>query len=580
MSQPQFQDLTTIPTQQQVLDQEVLPTLASQPGGLQVTSWVLNGIYRSIAVTVAYLRVQARTFIATFTLAGFEDYIFGRSPTPTGADVTGWAPLTALNRYGLKQKQATYTLRTITLTNSSASAYNNLQSGAIILQFPSGNRYVLRGGQTTLAAAALASDTSLSVASTIGFPATGTLVVDSEQINYTGLTSNTFTGLVRGANGTTAAAHALGALVGQTISIPGNGSTKVTFRSEVPMAVGLTYNSDLPNSTLLMVTSSFPGVTATNPSTPYSPVSLAGSGLGQVTPSGTPSGNHQVTVQITQSGTVAGGTVGWATSLDGATFVPQLGSSVTLAGSIVVSLSDNGGSFVQGSYYYFSTPGSDITSPGAAIETPQALGLRAAGLWALLPATYDQNGNYVPPASPTASAYVALALSANQSVVNAFVQPDPVINNLLHLYLSGQGGAALPGSILAAEQVFFNAFNMVTDQIVCQTPTGRSITLALSSGAIQCKSTQLGSAQAAMTQRLQAYFGGTDPVTPLGDNGTIDYAYVYSLMRTTPGVTHVPANALTINGVVGDFPLPVTAGAVEVAQWTQTAASAFAWLPV
>lgn len=578
--QPQFQDLITIPTQQQTLDQEVTPTLAAQPGGLQVTSWVLNGVYRSMAMLVAFLRVQARTFIATFTLAGFEDYIFGRSPTPNGADVTSWAPMTALNRYGLVQKPATYTLRTITLTNSGPTPYNNLQSGAIIIQFPSGNRYILRGGQTTLAAAALSSDATLSVSSTIGFPATGTLIIDGEQITYSSLTSTSFGGLVRGANGTTAAAHALAATIGQTISIPASGSTQVTFRSEAPMAPGLSYNSDPTGSTLLMVTNSFPAVTASNPQTPYSPVSRAGSGIGLVTPSGTPSGTHQVTVLITASGTVAGSTVGWSTSLDGSTFTAQSGSTVTLAGTIVVTLSDNGGSFVQGAYYYFSTPGSDITSPGAAIETPQALGQRAAGLWALLPALYDQNGNYVPPASPTQSAYVALALSANQSVVNAFVLPDPLINNLLHLYISGQGGASLPGSILAAEQAFFNIFGMVTDQIVCQTPTGRTITLALTSGAIQCKSAQTTSAQAAMTQRLQAYFGGTDPATPLGDNGLIDYDYVIALMRTTPGVTKVPANALTINTVAGDLQLPVTPGAVEVAQWNQSAASAFAWQPV
>ena len=47
------------------------------------------------------------------------------------------------------------------------------------------------------------------------FPATGTLLIDNEQMTYTGLTNNTFTGLSRGANGTTAASHAVGALVTQ-----------------------------------------------------------------------------------------------------------------------------------------------------------------------------------------------------------------------------------------------------------------------------------------------------------------------------------------------------------------------------
>lgn len=583
MANPQFQDLTTIPTQQQVLDQEVLPQLQAQPGGLQVTSWVIGGIFRTLAMTVAYLRQQARVVIATFTVAGFEDYIYGRSAPPAGVgDVTGWAPITALNRNGLLQKQATYTLRTITLTNTSSTAYNNLKEGDIILQFQgSSNRYILRGGKTTLATAAAAADTSLIVSSTVGFPTTGTVTVDSEQIAYSGITPSSFTGLTRGSNGTIAAAHALAANVGQIISLP-IGVTKVTFRSEQPMALGLTYNSDLPNSTLLLVTSSFPGVNATNPSTTYSDVARAGGGSGVVTPSGIPTSSpHQVTVFITQSGTVAGGSVGWSTSLDGATAIAQTGSSVVNLGGtgITVTLTDAGGSFVANAYYYFSTPGSDIIAPGAAIETAQALGQRVAGLAPLLAAIYDANGNYVPPASPTQSAYVALALSANQSVVGAFVLPDPIINNLLHIYISGQGGSSLPGSTLAAVQAFFLIFGMLTDQIVCQTPTGRTVTLGLSGGVIQVRSAQLASAQTAMTQRLAAYLGGTDPAQALGDNGLIDYAYISSLMRTTPGVTHIPAGALTITTTAGtvstDVQLPIAPSAVEVAQWSQTAGSAF-----
>ena len=42
---------------------------------------------------------------------------------------------------------------------------------------------------------------------TAGFPTSGTLLVGTEQITYTGTTSTTFTGITRGANSTTAAAH-------------------------------------------------------------------------------------------------------------------------------------------------------------------------------------------------------------------------------------------------------------------------------------------------------------------------------------------------------------------------------------
>jgi hypothetical protein len=52
-----------------------------------------------------------------------------------------------------------------------------------------------------------ATDATVVVASTSGFSSTGTLVIDSEIITYTGTTSTTFTGCTRGANGSNAAAH-------------------------------------------------------------------------------------------------------------------------------------------------------------------------------------------------------------------------------------------------------------------------------------------------------------------------------------------------------------------------------------
>jgi polyisoprenoid-binding protein YceI len=56
----------------------------------------------------------------------------------------------------------------------------------------------------------------------------------------------------------------------------------------------------------------------------------------------------------------------------------------------------------------------------------------------------------------------------------------------------------------------------------------------------------------------------------------IDYDYIIALARTTPGVTKV-GGTLTINGGTTDLQLPVTVGAFESAQWSQTAATAFAW---
>lgn len=66
---------------------------------------------------------------------------------------------------------------------------------------------VAAGPKTQLNGAINNSVTTLTVDSSAGFGNTGTLIVDSEQITYTGRTGTTFTGCTRGANGTTAASH-------------------------------------------------------------------------------------------------------------------------------------------------------------------------------------------------------------------------------------------------------------------------------------------------------------------------------------------------------------------------------------
>lgn len=67
---------------------------------------------------------------------------------------------------------------------------------------------------TTLSGAITAGDTTLSVVSAAGFPASGdfTIVIDSEILLVTGIAGSTWT-VARGAEGTTAAAHSAGASV-------------------------------------------------------------------------------------------------------------------------------------------------------------------------------------------------------------------------------------------------------------------------------------------------------------------------------------------------------------------------------
>lgn len=64
-------------------------------------------------------------------------------------------------------------------------------------------------GQETLLDGALGSgDTTITVDSTTGFNSSGTIIIEDEQIAYTGITSTTFTGCTRGSGGTTATTHA------------------------------------------------------------------------------------------------------------------------------------------------------------------------------------------------------------------------------------------------------------------------------------------------------------------------------------------------------------------------------------
>ena len=55
------------------------------------------------------------------------------------------------------------------------------------------------------------SETTITLTSAAAFPSSGTILVDSELISYSGKSSNDLTGCTRGASGTTAAAHDNGA---------------------------------------------------------------------------------------------------------------------------------------------------------------------------------------------------------------------------------------------------------------------------------------------------------------------------------------------------------------------------------
>lgn len=68
---------------------------------------------------------------------------------------------------------------------------------------------------TTLSSGIDDDDTTISVADASSFDDTGTIIINTENITYTGTTSTSFTGATRGAESTTAASHSTGATVAQ-----------------------------------------------------------------------------------------------------------------------------------------------------------------------------------------------------------------------------------------------------------------------------------------------------------------------------------------------------------------------------
>ncbi|WED25058.1 constituent protein [Roseobacter phage CRP-901] len=89
---------------------------------------------------------------------------------------------------------------------------------------------------TTTTEALDATETEIDLASVTGLTATGAVLIDSEIITYTGISSLTLTGCTRGANGTSADTHADGAAVTQALINPlatTSGSAVITITDPV-----------------------------------------------------------------------------------------------------------------------------------------------------------------------------------------------------------------------------------------------------------------------------------------------------------------------------------------------------------
>lgn len=135
-----------------------------------------------------------------------NQYNIAVSSPATSSGTGGTATLT----YQITSGLATYTVA----TGWGAGSWGGYASGT---------------ATTTLNGAINSSATSIVLTSAAGFVSAGTIVIGTESITYSGISTNTLTGCVRGANGTTAASHLTGTTVVQaTAAFTGWGQASST----------------------------------------------------------------------------------------------------------------------------------------------------------------------------------------------------------------------------------------------------------------------------------------------------------------------------------------------------------------
>jgi len=141
------------------------------------------------------LTVTDPTADRTLTLPDATDTLVGRTTTDTLTNKTLTAPtLTGTTTFDILNGTGNFFL---------GSGSNALLTSSSAIT-------------TTLNGAVNSSVTTITVTSAASFTSKGFVVIDSETIYYTGKTSTTLTGCIRGASGTTAASHNDSATVSQT----------------------------------------------------------------------------------------------------------------------------------------------------------------------------------------------------------------------------------------------------------------------------------------------------------------------------------------------------------------------------
>ena len=321
-------------------------------------------------------------------------------------------------------------------------------------------------------------------------------------------------------------------------TIPASGAlTGIPFQAESP---GAAYADPSSSPGTLTLVTPLPGVTMSNPASLFSNGGVTvhvGSGTGAITLSGTPVGNHSITVSV--AATSVGAPASLAYVLDGGTSVSLgIGSAFTnVAGlGIILTLTNgaSGTSWVSGDTYSFSTPGSWLSSQGANIETDIALAARCRNRWGSLSVI------------PTTSAYQLWATSTpvvGSQVTQCFVVPDPIISGQVNIVVAGPSGV-LPAPAIALIQAYIAPRVPITENPVVLSPTTLAVTIG---GVVTVLASQLTSALNAITTALNNYVGG------VGVNGTIRVSVIVEAVMLIPGVIDI--TGATINGAATNLTL-------------------------
>ncbi|MDC1133944.1 flagellar hook-basal body complex protein [Alphaproteobacteria bacterium] len=176
------------------------------------------------AITGANITISAATTVAmaddtliTFLPADSESLTVGSTSGFTAA--TAAAP----GKVKIGNEIISYTGMTATTLTGITRGIDNSESNAIpaastISILDSIENLGLAKRYTDVASALTSTATTLTVDSTADFESSGFIRINNEVMAYTAKTATSFTGLTRGAGGTTAAAHALDAVITQEVS--------------------------------------------------------------------------------------------------------------------------------------------------------------------------------------------------------------------------------------------------------------------------------------------------------------------------------------------------------------------------